>query len=179
MPKSISAWAAAASSANLAGLISQSSRPLEGANPGYGLPEANGIVSASREDVRAAQLRWLVRHWDVLIYRLTGSQVEMFPQKEWHAILTVETHGRNTTTAMDTKAAARRENMHTKLMDCLAKGRKEVSYHVYSFAGLMLMNRRAASTLITSTMPPHNGTAKSSTSLLRSKPPSCSRFSGS
>lgn len=178
MPTCISAWAAAASSASLADLVKPSYRPLPGANAGYILPEANGIISAAREDVRAAQLCWLVRHWDLLMYRMTSSKVDIYPQKEWHAIMTMETHGKKATNASDSKAAARREQMRGMLTDCLDKGRHDASRQLFPCLLAILTILRASSIGTISTVRPHNGTDKSSICLFRSNPPSCARFSG-
>lgn len=125
MPNGISVWEAAASAANAAGAVSSSHRPAPGAATGYAFPEANGVISPVREDVRAAQLTALVKIWDLLIYRVSSTNADLFPQKEWHAILTMETHGKGDTQS-DSKAAGRRAKIHGRLVECLERGRKEV-----------------------------------------------------
>lgn len=122
MPCGIPAWQDAAVSAPAAGLAPQSATPCNGLPGGYVLPEANMIVSPVHEDVRAGGMRVLVRIWDLLIYRLTIGKLTILRAKQWHSVMTLETHK----VSNDTKTAKVRNGVEGILNECLETGRYEV-----------------------------------------------------
>ncbi|KAF8989403.1 hypothetical protein BDZ89DRAFT_1124589 [Hymenopellis radicata] len=124
MPPSIPSWNDAMKRASHLGLTDLRREPWHGAHTGYCLPDPNAIVSATKEETVAGELRVLCKLWDVLLYRLTSDRLVVLKPKEWRAILTIETH---TTTTPGTKSADRRKEMQALVNECLRNGMKAIA----------------------------------------------------
>ncbi|KAF9019585.1 hypothetical protein BDZ89DRAFT_924924, partial [Hymenopellis radicata] len=119
VPRSLPEWMRA--SRDIGQSFDQNSRSNPKVNRGYALPDPGFIATMTNSAIRDAYITVYLKLRHALHYRISSPMFEPLSPTSWRDLLGIDSFGNKP----DSYVAKRRNDVQTKLMDCIKAGKLE------------------------------------------------------